>query len=111
MPFGSPSRGEFGTYFIGYAGTPSVIEQMLANMFIGSPPGNYDRILDFSTAMTGCMFFVPSIDFLDNLPDPPQSEAPEPDAAQSPASSAPPSGLRGGDGSLRIGSLKRSPQQ
>ena len=71
MPFGEVGRGEFGTYFIGYAATPSVTEQMLANMFIGDPPGNYDRILDFSTAVTGCLFFVPSADFLDDLPDPP----------------------------------------
>ena len=40
--------------------TPDVIEQMLSNMFIGNPPGNYDRILDFSTALTGSLFFVPS---------------------------------------------------
>src|SRR5262249_60213196 len=29
MPFGKPGRGEFGTYFIGYARTPSVTERML----------------------------------------------------------------------------------
>ena len=69
MPFGSPGHGEFGTYFIGYAASPVVTEQMLANMFIGSPPGTTDRILDFSTAVTGCLFFVPSADFLDDLPD------------------------------------------
>ena len=71
MPFGEVGREEFGTYYIGYAATPSVTEQMLANMFIGNPPGNYDRILDFSTAVTGCLFFAPSADFLDDLPDPP----------------------------------------
>ena len=53
MPFGSLGAGEFGTYFIGYAATPSVTELMLQHMFLGDPPGNYDRILDFSTAMTG----------------------------------------------------------
>ena len=71
MPFGELGRGEFGTYYIGYAATPSVTEQMLVNMFIGNPPGNYDRILDFSTAVTGSLFFAPSADFLDDLPDPP----------------------------------------
>ncbi len=59
MPFGTVGAGEFGTYFIGYARTPEVIEQMLTNMFIGNPPGNYDRLLDFSTAVTGNLFFVP----------------------------------------------------
>jgi putative iron-dependent peroxidase len=71
MPFGSAGRGEFGTYFIGYAATPSVIEEMLHNMFVGNPPGNYDRLLDFSTAVTGALFFVPSADFLDDPPGPP----------------------------------------
>ena len=73
MPFGEVGRGEFGTYYIGYAATPSVTEQMLVNMFIGNPPGNYDRILDFSTAVTGSLFFTPSADFLDDLPEPPGS--------------------------------------
>ena len=71
MPFGDLSRGEFGTYYIAYAATPAVTEQMLVNMFIGDPPGNTDRILDFSTAVTGNLFFAPSADFLDDLPDPP----------------------------------------
>jgi len=60
MPFGSPGRGEFGTYFIGYARSPAPIEQMLENMFVGRPPGNYDRLLDYSRAVTGGLFFVPS---------------------------------------------------
>ena len=30
MPFGRVGAGEFGTYFIGYARSPDVIEQMLA---------------------------------------------------------------------------------
>ncbi len=68
MPFGSLADGEFGTYFIGYAATPSVTELMLQRMFLGDPPGNYDRILDFSTAVTGSLFFVPTADFLDDPP-------------------------------------------
>jgi porphyrinogen peroxidase len=68
MPFGSLSAGEFGTYFIGYAATPSVTELMLQHMFLGDPPGNHDRILDFSTAVTGTLFFVPTADFLDDPP-------------------------------------------
>ena len=95
MPFGEVGRGEFGTYYAGYAATPSVTEQMLVNMFIGHPPGNYDRILDFSTAVTGGLFFAPSADFLDDLPDPPSP------ADSEAAGSA-------DDGSLGIGSLKRS---
>ncbi|WP_261993084.1 Dyp-type peroxidase [Streptomyces sp. adm13(2018)] len=52
MPFGRIGGGEFGTYFIGYARTPAVTELMLRRMFLGDPPGNTDRILDFSRAVT-----------------------------------------------------------
>jgi putative iron-dependent peroxidase len=68
MPFGSIASGEFGTYYIAYAATPDVPEQMLRRMFFGDPYGNYDRILDFSTALTGSLFFVPTGEFLDDLP-------------------------------------------
>jgi putative iron-dependent peroxidase len=97
MPFGEVGRGEFGTYYIAYAATPSVTEQMLVNMFIGNPPGNYDRILDFSTAVTGSLFFAPSADFLDDIPDPPGA-LPDPAGDAAPADQE----------SLGIGSLKRS---
>jgi putative iron-dependent peroxidase len=76
MPFGRAGHGEFGTYFIGYSRSPRTIEQMLENMFIGRPPGNYDRLLDFSQAVTGSLFFVPSLDFLeavDSVSAPPKS--------------------------------------
>jgi putative iron-dependent peroxidase len=69
MPFGKPGQGEFGTYFIGYCRSPRTTEQMLENMFIGRPPGNYDRLLDFSRAVTGSLFFAPSATFLENLGD------------------------------------------
>ncbi|MCW2704161.1 MAG: peroxidase [Blastococcus sp.] len=68
MPFGRVGHAEFGTYFIGYARSPSVIELMLRRMFIGEPPGQHDRVLDFSTAATGTLFFVPTADFLDVPP-------------------------------------------
>jgi porphyrinogen peroxidase len=68
MPFGSPGAGEYGTYYIAYASTPDVPELMLRRMFLGDPYGTYDRILDFSTALTGSLFFVPTSDFLDDLP-------------------------------------------
>ena len=98
MPFGEIGKGEFGTYYIGYSRTPTVTERMLDNMFIGDPPGNTDRILDFSTALTGTMFFTPTADFLDD-PPPPADSAPT--AAEPPAVPAVPR-----DGSLGIGSLK-----
>jgi porphyrinogen peroxidase len=102
MPFGR-AGGEFGTYFIGYSRSPDTIEQMLENMFIGKPPGNYDRLLDFSRAVTGNLFFVPSATFLDNVTADESAAAVIPgssDVEQLPASPPMP------DGSLRIGSLK-----
>lgn len=71
MPFGSPGASAFGTYFIGYSRRLWVIEKMLERMFIGDPPGLYDRILDFSQAVMGCTFFAPSADFLSGLADDP----------------------------------------
>ncbi|ADB32466.1 Dyp-type peroxidase family [Kribbella flavida DSM 17836] len=71
MPFGSIGSQEFGTYFIGYAKDPGITELMLRRMFLGEPEGNYDRILDFSTAVTGTLFFTPSAGFLDDLPPAP----------------------------------------
>lgn len=69
MPFGRPGSNEFGTYFIGYARSPEPLEQMLENMFVGRPVGHYDRLLDFSKAVSGTLFFVPSSDFIEALGD------------------------------------------
>src|SRR5208282_2419072 len=103
MPFGQAGAGEFGTYFIGYCRTPRVTEQMIENMFVGRPPGNYDRLLDFSRATTGTLFFAPSATFLDAVTaDAPASARP---AGPSTAKSAPPITAEL-DGSLGIGSLK-----
>jgi porphyrinogen peroxidase len=96
MPFGELGKAEFGTYYIAYSRTPTITERMLRNMFIGDPPGNTDRILDFSTARTGGLFFTPTIDFLD---DPPPLATVN--RRQAPAAD---------EGSLSIGSLKGSPQ-
>ncbi|MFT3888877.1 MAG: Dyp-type peroxidase [Arachnia sp.] len=111
MPFGELGTGEFGTYFIGYAGHPEDIEMMLTNMFVGLPPGTHDRILDFSTAVTGTMFYCPTVDFLEAQPPLPQlgvePAAPTPSApATSPPASSTPAAQ---DGSLGIGALGRKP--
>jgi putative iron-dependent peroxidase len=100
MPFGNAAAGEFGTYFIGYCRTPRVTEQMIENMFVGRPPGNYDRLLDFSRAVTGTLFFVPSASFLESINDDVVAATP---AA---ASVVEPSTTAVSDGSLGIGSLK-----
>ena len=67
MPFGNMSTNEMGTYFIAYASTFTTVQKMLSNMFIGVPEGNYDRILDFSTAKTGSLYFVPTLNMIDDF--------------------------------------------
>jgi porphyrinogen peroxidase len=106
MPFGRPTQGEFGTYFIGYSRSPSTIELMLENMFVGRPPGNYDRLLDFSRAVTGNLFFVPSATFLDDVSDDePGDAAALPDVPPVSSENSQPAASRN-EGSLGIGSLK-----
>lgn len=108
MPFGSFRTGEVGTYFIGYSSSPSVTELMLQRMFLGDPPGNYDRILDFSTPVTGTLFFVPTADFLDD-PPPLPGENRGSEAAGSRKSGAAAIGTSGPspeDGPLGIGGLR-----
>jgi porphyrinogen peroxidase len=100
MPFGAVGAREFGTYFIGYARSPATTEQMLQNMFVGSPPGNYDRLLDFSQAVTGNLFFVPSQPLLDGL-DSLVSQGTESGTVQ-PAAPGPVASV----GSLNIGGLR-----
>jgi len=104
MPFGRVAEKEFGTYFIGYARSPTTIEQMLENMFVGQPAGNYDRLLDFSVAKTGNLFFVPSATFLENIAD----QDPAPEFFDKPAVAVPESAPKR-EGSLDIGSLKGDP--
>lgn len=99
MSFGDAGKCEFGTYFIGYARSPRRIEMMLENMFIGRPPGNYDRLLDFSRAVTGTLFFVPAAGLLEELASSREAQS----VTREIASSEP--RLRTG-GSLGIGSLK-----
>ncbi|MEZ0052057.1 putative iron-dependent peroxidase [Mycobacterium sp. MAA66] len=94
MPFGRVGSAEFGTYYIAYSADPDVTERMLHNMFIGDPPGNTDRILDFSTPVTGVMFFTPTTDFLDAPPSLPAAPAATPEHHSH----------------LSIGSLKGQPQ-
>jgi putative iron-dependent peroxidase len=104
MPFGRPTQGEFGTYFIGYSRSPSTTELMLENMFVGRPPGNYDRLLDFSRAVTGNLFFVPSATFLEDVTGDEPADASlsaAPAAVETSQSAA-----TGNVGSLGIGSLK-----
>ena len=122
MPFGSVANGEYGTYFIGYARSPAPTEQMLLNMFIGRPEGNYDRLLDVSRTVTGNLFFVPSVPVLESLADDEAADAapadtsadgsgePGPTSSAAAGSHATQSAGPAGSGSLNIGSLRGASQ-
>jgi putative iron-dependent peroxidase len=110
MPFGSIRDDDFGTYYIAYAATPSVTEAMLERMFLGSDEAEYDRILDFSTAVTGTLFFTPPQNFFDALPE---AQEPAEEIAESLSANdfdSSDTAVRPGNGSLGIGTLKRSMQ-
>ncbi|NDK88568.1 Dyp-type peroxidase [Gordonia desulfuricans] len=110
MPYGDVSgSGEAGTFFIAYSSSPEITETMLRRMFVGEPVGNHDRLLDFTTAVTGAQFFTPTTDFLEDLPAAP---APADDSADedtattdTPPAVPIPTRPRPADGSLGIGSL------
>ncbi|MDO5617521.1 Dyp-type peroxidase [Kocuria sp.] len=113
MPFGEVGAQEFGTYFIGYAADPGITEEMLRRMFIGNPAGNHDRILDFSTAVTGSKYFVPSVDLLDDIDSLAAADAGAPAVSQqqvvednSVTTADQPSPISDSSGSLGIGSLR-----
>ncbi|MDF3282969.1 Dyp-type peroxidase [Gordonia sp. N1V] len=114
MPYGNVSgtgelgTGEAGTFYIAYSSGPDVTEEMLRKMFIGDPPGNYDRLLDFTTAVTGAQFFTPTVDFLDDLPPAPAAGTEDDESDDAPPTTAEPrptAPSRPSDGSLGIGSL------
>ncbi|HEX5193083.1 MAG TPA: Dyp-type peroxidase [Solirubrobacteraceae bacterium] len=101
MPFGAVGTREFGTYFIGYVNDPAVIEQMLRNMFFGTDDAAHDRILDFSVAITGNLFVVPTVDWLE---DPPAAAGENAQARAGGGEAA--DGSAPADGSLGVGSLR-----
>lgn len=64
VPYSEPAKDIKGTYFIGYSKDFSITNRMLTNMFTKS-----DRLLDFSTPITGNLFFIPSKDTLEKIAD------------------------------------------
>ncbi|MGH3411491.1 MAG: Dyp-type peroxidase [Marmoricola sp.] len=101
MPFGDPATGKQGTYYIAYAADAAVTELMLERMFVGVPSGNYDHILDVSTAVTGSLFFVPSLELLESL---------APDEDRDPAAAMAPEPVPHAVDELAIGNLRRAQQ-
>ncbi len=93
-----------GTYFISYARDLSVTEEMLERMYVADGDGVYDRLVDFTTPVTGCNFFAPSLDVLESLAGAP-ADAPAEAATVGAALDAP---TAASDSTLGIGDLRGS---
>jgi porphyrinogen peroxidase len=64
-PFGNAM--EHGTMFIGFAKSASVIETSLKQMIEPGEKRHHDKLLDFVTAKTGTLYFIPPQNFLDKM--------------------------------------------
>ena len=65
LPYGNAD--EHGLFFIAYCRTPDIPEQMFARMMGAAGDGLYDRLMDFSRAVSGAHFFAPSLAVLQSL--------------------------------------------
>ena len=63
LPYGTTS--EHGLYFVAYCRSPAPFRKMLERMVLRDGEGHADRLLDFTTAVTGAAFFAPSLEFLE----------------------------------------------
>jgi putative iron-dependent peroxidase len=66
---GSPYANAWaqGLYFVAYCETPDTFDKMLARMFGTSGDGLTDRLMDFTKAVSGALFFAPSRERLAEL--------------------------------------------
>jgi porphyrinogen peroxidase len=62
VPFGMV--GEHGLYFIAFSADPSRYLKMLAAMYGTSGDGMHDRLMEFTTPVSGAFYFAPSLDAL-----------------------------------------------
>ena len=60
--YANPGEGVRGTYFIGYARHWDVTRTMVINMFTQD-----DRLLEYSTALKGQLFFIPSKELMGRI--------------------------------------------
>ena len=62
LPYGTTT--EHGLYFLAYCHSPIPFRRMLERMVHRDGDGHADRLLDFTTPVTGASLFAPSVDFL-----------------------------------------------
>ena len=65
LPYGTTT--EHGLYFVAYGASPAPFRKMLGRMIRYDEERHHDRLLDFSRAVTGAAFFVPSVEFLERF--------------------------------------------
>ncbi|MGB0722079.1 MAG: Dyp-type peroxidase [Gammaproteobacteria bacterium] len=65
LPWGG--SGEAGLVFIAYSRDANIFDRMLDRMFNLAGDGVHDNLMDYTQAMTGAYYFVPSLDQLENL--------------------------------------------
>jgi len=58
---------EAGLYFVAYTKSLDVFDLMLARMMGTTADGLHDRLMEFSRAVTGATFFVPSLETVSSL--------------------------------------------
>lgn len=58
---------EAGLYFVAYTKALDIVDLMLARMMGTTDDGNHDRLMEFSRAVTGATFFVPSLETIASL--------------------------------------------
>ena len=64
MPYGNAR--EAGLFFIACCKTPQHFTRMLEAMIHADQHGHYDHLMNYTTAVSGCAFFAPSVEFLQN---------------------------------------------
>lgn len=62
MPYGDMKVQ--GLYFVSCAKSPKPFRLMLESMIYGDENGEYDKLLDYTSAETGAAFFAPSVTFI-----------------------------------------------
>jgi putative iron-dependent peroxidase len=65
VPFGTVR--EHGLYFVAFSADPSRYLKMLSAMYGTSGDGRSDRLMSFTTPVSGAFYFAPSLDALDGI--------------------------------------------
>lgn len=69
MPYGSTITGESGLFFVCYTKDLTVVDKLLQRMYGTIEDGRvvYDKLVDFSQAVTGGYWFAPSLNVLKSI--------------------------------------------